>query len=247
MYDIEYFVCLPILVNMGWIPRGHGVWSFLYVVGFSRLKFCWEFLHLDGSKILAYNFLFFCNVIVLFWYEGEGGFIECLSECSLFLHLFRNLRRLGLTFFLCVWYNLLLKPSHPGLLLVVNVIITYSISFLMIILFNFISSWPGGFVSLECWPFLLGCQICWRYNCSSYSLLVFCVSVVSVEMSSFSFLTWLIWVLASFWWVCPEFCQFCFTLSKNHLGSLNFCCCFFESLFSWFPLWSLWFPSFWGL
>ena len=97
-----FCTCLLILVNLGWIPHGHGVWSFLYVVGFSRLKFCWEFLRFDGSKILAYNFLF-GNVIVLFCYEGEGGFIECPWECSLFLHPLEKVKKDGSKFlFVCL-------------------------------------------------------------------------------------------------------------------------------------------------
>ena len=37
---------------------------FLWIVGFDLLIFCWEFLHLYSSKILAYNFLF--SVVSLF-------------------------------------------------------------------------------------------------------------------------------------------------------------------------------------
>ena len=35
-----------ILVNLGWIPLGRGVWSFLCVFGFGLLILCWEFFHL---------------------------------------------------------------------------------------------------------------------------------------------------------------------------------------------------------
>ena len=37
----------------------HGVWSFLYSFAFDLLMFCWGFLHLYLSKILACNFLYF--------------------------------------------------------------------------------------------------------------------------------------------------------------------------------------------
>ena len=53
-------ICWTKLMNLGWIPLGHGVRSFLCVVGFGWLKFCGEFLRLYSSKILAYNILFWC-------------------------------------------------------------------------------------------------------------------------------------------------------------------------------------------
>ena len=62
---------------------------------------------------------------------------------------------------ICLWSHLVLGFC----LYVVNVFITYSVSFLMIGPFIWsISSWFGlmGFKSLESCPFLLGCQICWR-------------------------------------------------------------------------------------
>ena len=49
-------ICWTILVTLGWIQLGCGVWSFLCVIGFSFLIFCWEFLYLYSSKILACNF-----------------------------------------------------------------------------------------------------------------------------------------------------------------------------------------------
>ena len=59
-------VCWTILVTLRWIQLDCGVWSFLCVVGFTLLIFCWEFLHLYSSKILACNFLFgWCLCLVL--------------------------------------------------------------------------------------------------------------------------------------------------------------------------------------
>ena len=54
----HYFICTcwTILVTLGWIQLGCGVWCFLCVIGFSFPIFCWEFLHLYSSKTLAYNF-----------------------------------------------------------------------------------------------------------------------------------------------------------------------------------------------
>ena len=37
----------------------YGVWAFLCVAEFCLLNFCWGFLHLCSSGILAYNFHFF--------------------------------------------------------------------------------------------------------------------------------------------------------------------------------------------
>ena len=51
----------------------------LCIVGFGFLIFCWEFLCLWSSKILACNFLFWYSV--WFWYQGDDT-IECLWECS---------------------------------------------------------------------------------------------------------------------------------------------------------------------
>ena len=65
------FTCWTIHVNLGWIPPGHAVQSFWYVVTFGCLKFCWEFLCLYSSKILADSFLFWwylCLVLELGWW-----------------------------------------------------------------------------------------------------------------------------------------------------------------------------------
>ena len=64
-------ICWTILVNLGWTLPGHGVWYFWYVVGFSWLRFCWGFLRLYSSKILADSFLFWwylCMVLELGWW-----------------------------------------------------------------------------------------------------------------------------------------------------------------------------------
>ena len=90
-------VCWTILVNLGLIQLGHGVWSFLCVVGFSLLMFCWEFLHLYSPKILACNFLFWWYL--WFWYQGDGGFIECLWECSLIFNLLQDFEKDKYKFF----------------------------------------------------------------------------------------------------------------------------------------------------
>ena len=45
--------CIPGITQLD-----HGVWAFLRVAEFCLLKFCWGFLHLCSSVILAWNFLF---------------------------------------------------------------------------------------------------------------------------------------------------------------------------------------------
>ena len=40
-------------------PTWSCIWTFLCIAGFGLLIFCWGFLHLYSSKILACNFLFF--------------------------------------------------------------------------------------------------------------------------------------------------------------------------------------------
>ena len=71
--------------------------------------------------------------------------------------------------------------------------ITYSISFI----FNWsISSWFSfGRLSLERCPFLLGCQICWHVIFNSILSCFFCISLVFIEISPFSFLILFIWAL----------------------------------------------------
>ena len=86
------YICWTILVTLVWIQVVHGVWSFLCIVGFCLLIFCWEFLHLYSPMILACNFLF-GGVFVWFWYQGDGGLIECPWECSLLFSLLDELEK----------------------------------------------------------------------------------------------------------------------------------------------------------
>ena len=75
-------VCWSKLVNLGWIPLGHGVWSFLcYWIQFDNIL-----LRIFQSIFIKDIGLKF-SLLVLFvwyWYQGDGGFIECLWEFSLF-------------------------------------------------------------------------------------------------------------------------------------------------------------------
>ena len=56
------------------IHRINTTWSwwmiiFLWFSRFGFLEFCWGFLHLCSSVILACNFLF-CDIFICFWYQG---------------------------------------------------------------------------------------------------------------------------------------------------------------------------------
>ena len=50
-------MCWTILVNLGWIQLGRGLWPSLCAFRFSLLIFCWECFCLYSPKILACNFL----------------------------------------------------------------------------------------------------------------------------------------------------------------------------------------------
>ena len=143
-----------------------------------------------------------------------------------------------------------MKPSGPRLLFLGIIFITYSnfISsekFVQLIYF-FLDSVLVGCMSLESCPFLLGCQICWCIIAHSILLCSFCISAVSIEIFPLSFLILFIWVLSLLSFVSlARVLSILFILSKNQL--LNLLIFFFyyvESLFYWFTLWSLWFPSF---
>ena len=57
--------------------------SFWWVGEFCLLKFCWGFLHLCSSVLLAFFFffLFFGVVFVWFLYQGDGGLGEWVWKC----------------------------------------------------------------------------------------------------------------------------------------------------------------------
>ena len=57
------------------------------------------------------------------------------------------------------------------------------------------------------------------YNCSQYSLTVFCISAILV-VTSISFLTLFTWVLSS-WWGWPQVCWFCLS-QELALGFIDF-------------------------
>ena len=81
-------ICWTILVNLGWIPLSHGIWS--CVVRFGLLIFCWEIFHLYLSIIFAYDFLFLVLSLVLVVLKNNFGSV--LSS-SIFWEILRNISK----------------------------------------------------------------------------------------------------------------------------------------------------------
>ena len=74
---------------------------FLYAVGSSLLIFFEEFfiyIHQRYWPVI----LFFCSDFVWFWYQGDGGFIEWLWECSLLFSLLEEFEKDRYKFFVCL-------------------------------------------------------------------------------------------------------------------------------------------------
>ena len=111
------------------------------------------------------------------------------------------------------------KPSDPGLLFFGRFLITVSILVFVIELFM---------ISIQSW-FSLGrlnfsknlsissrLSILLAYSCSQYSLMILCVSGLSV-VTSFSFLILLIWVFLFFLMSLANGQSMCFIFSRNRL------------------------------
>ena len=105
-------------------------------------------------------------------------------------------------------------------------------------------------MSLESYPFLLGCQICCHIIVIVFSCAFFVFLQYPLRFLPFHFLFG--FILSSFWWVWPEICQFClpFQITSSwfyyyylFIILLLFYYCFFlflfESLLCWFPLWCM--------
>ena len=68
------------------IPGTKPIWpwcmSFLMCCWILFAKFLLRIFALCSSLILACSFLFLCVVFLWFWYQGDGGLIECFWKCS---------------------------------------------------------------------------------------------------------------------------------------------------------------------
>ena len=105
-----------------------------------------------------------------------------------------------------------MRSSGPGFLFVGRFLITVSISMLLMALLRFsISSWFsfGRLYFLRIHPCLPSCLFYW-YIVPDSSLMILCISVLSVVISPFSFLILLIWFFSFFfkWWVWLMVCLF---------------------------------------
>ena len=91
---------------------------FKHAVGFCLLEFCWEFLHLCSSVILACIFILFVaslpgfHIRVMVASQSE---FECLPSFAKF---WKNLSRIDAGSFLKCHRNSPVKPSSPGFLVV---------------------------------------------------------------------------------------------------------------------------------
>ena len=91
------------------------------------LVFCWRFLHLCSSVILAcklpfisfflslFFFFFFGNIFVWFWYQVDNGLTEWVWKCSFLWNLFSIISE-GKVLTLLWNFDRILQCSHQVLL-----------------------------------------------------------------------------------------------------------------------------------
>ena len=99
-------------------PLDYDAWSFKCIVGLSLLIFCWEFLHLYSSMILACNFLF--SVVSLYGFgismrlASQSDFQSALFS-MIFFRIFSEVYGLTLSlFFYCSGFCHTLKWNSHG-------------------------------------------------------------------------------------------------------------------------------------
>ena len=107
----------------------------MFAVGLSLLIFCWGFLHLYPSEIIASNFPFLCCLCLVLVSQRcwPHNMLWTIPSSSNF---WKSLRRIGIKS-LTVWYNSPVKPSGPGLLFFQRFLLTASIAILVMGLFIF--------------------------------------------------------------------------------------------------------------
>ena len=96
-------ICWIILVTLEWIQLDHGVWSFLCIVRFGLLIFCWGFLCLYSSKILACNFLFLVVSLSGFGIRVTAASWNDFGSVPSSSIFWERLRRKGISSSLYVW------------------------------------------------------------------------------------------------------------------------------------------------
>ena len=101
-----------------------------------------------------------------------------------------------------------------------------------------------GRMSLENCLFFLDCQICWHIIVHSILLWCFVFLWYPLRFLLYHFLFCLSSLSPLLVESGPKFVNFVYPFKEPALGFTDFFLLFFESVFYWFSLWSLWFPSF---
>ena len=166
-------------------------------------------MYLYSSKILACNFLFW--KCFWFWYWGDNVFGDVSSS----LAFGKSLRRISLSsssFYVCrISWNALWSWAFVCVELYFKLQIVFHFQWLVCssYLFTF-DSVLMGHMFLETCPSFLGYQICCHIIVHSILFCSFCISIVSVVISSPSFFILFICVFSLFFWrAWPELSQFC--------------------------------------
>ena len=129
-----------------------------------------------------------CDIKVMVASQNEFG---GLSSSEIF---WKCLRRRDVGYSLKFWQNSPVKPSGPGLQFVGMFFISASISVVVMDLLRFsVFSW-FSFVRLynRIYQFIPSCLFYWHIVADKQSLMILCISVLSVVISPFSFLILLI-------------------------------------------------------
>ena len=139
---------------------------------------------------------------VWFWYQGDGGFIECLWECSFLFSLLEQFEKDQYKFFVClvdfsceaIWFWTFVCRE------ILNYRLYSTSSDWSVQMIYFLFSFGGLYISRNL-PVSSRLLNLLAYNCPQYSFMVFCISVVLVVLSPLSFLILFIQVISLFFLV----------------------------------------------
>ena len=86
-------------------------WSCLFIIGFSLQMFCWKYLHLCSSKIMACNFLSFSFSFFVVSLSGFViiGLVEWIWKCSILKFFWNGFQRISSVQALS-WVRLFVTP-----------------------------------------------------------------------------------------------------------------------------------------
>jgi len=65
---------------------------FIMYCRFGLLIFCWVFLHLCSSEVLSWV-LFFCSVLIWFWYQDHAGFTGWIWKLSFLFYFWEQFEK----------------------------------------------------------------------------------------------------------------------------------------------------------